>query len=292
MINRRFGAVIGIGFMLTLGALEASAQGSRVAAAKKQTGGDTSLTTFRIVANDRGLEGPTSVPAGLRHILFENHGKEIHEGMFVKLPAGMRPEDYVAAVKAGSSFPQGALDYSGAGLTSPGETAELWTRLDPGEYIVICWNAHHATTRRVHPFTVTTAGAHDDPPPAVDVVLKLVDFRFELSTPLRKGTQVIRVDTTGPSMHEADLYRLLDGKSLADLIEWRKHDGVGVAPVIAFGGVLDSHDLSHQVWLRKNFTPGRYVLGCGMPMSIDAKSGTGYATHTDAGMMLAFEIAQ
>jgi hypothetical protein len=78
-------------------------------------------------------------------------------------------------------------------------------------------------------------------------VLKLVDFRFEFSAPLRKGVQVIRVDTTGPSMHEADLYRLLDGKTLTDLIEWRKHDGVGVAPVIALGGIDDSHDLTHQV---------------------------------------------
>ena len=291
MMKRRFGAAIGMGFMLAFGAATTSAQ-DRHAAANKPTGIDASRSTFHIVATDRGFEAPASIPAGLRHIVFENHGKEIHEGMLVKLPDGMRARDYVAAVKAGSLFPEGALDYSGAGLTSPGETTELWTRLDPGQYIVICWNAGHASTRRVHPFTVTTAGAHDDPLPAVDVVLKLVDYRFELSTPLRKGVQVIRVDTTGPSMHEADIYRLLDGKTLADVVEWRKHNGVGVAPAIAFGGMLDSHDLGHQVWLRKNFVPGRYILGCEMPMSIDAKSGTDHATHTDAGMVLAFEIAE
>jgi len=291
MTKRRFGAAIGMGFMLAFGAATTSAQ-DRHAAANKQTGMDASRSTFHIVATDRGFEAPVSVPAGLRHIVFENHGKEIHEGMLVKLPDGMRARDYVAAVKAGSLFPEGALDYSGAGLTSPGESAELWTRMDPGQYVVICWNADHARTRRVHAFTVTAAGAHDDPLPAVDVVLKLVDFRFELSAPLRKGTQVIRVDTTGPSMHEADFYRLLDGKTLADLVAWRKHDGAGAAPVIALGGILDSHDLARQVWLRKNFTPGRYVLGCEMPLSADAKSGTGYATHTDAGMVLAFEIAE
>jgi hypothetical protein len=47
--------------------------------------------------------------------------------------------------------------------------------------------------------------------------------------------------------------------------------------------MLDSHDLSHQVWLRKDFVPGRYA---------DAKSGTGFATHADAGMVLEFEIAE
>jgi len=38
----------------------------------------------------------------------------------------MSADDYVAAVKKGSLFPEGALDYSGPGLTSPGTTAEMW----------------------------------------------------------------------------------------------------------------------------------------------------------------------
>jgi hypothetical protein len=33
-------------------------------------------------------------------------------------------QDYFVAVKAGALFPAGALDYSGAALTSPGETTE------------------------------------------------------------------------------------------------------------------------------------------------------------------------
>src|SRR5438445_11387527 len=78
---------------------------------------------FRIIATDAGFEAPAGVAAGLRHVTFENRGSEIHEAMLVKLPTGMTANDYVAAVKAGSLFPEGALDYSGSGLTSPGETA-------------------------------------------------------------------------------------------------------------------------------------------------------------------------
>jgi hypothetical protein len=55
--------------------------------------------------------------------------------------------------------------------------------------------------------------------------------------------------------------------------------------------MLDSHDLLHTVWLQRNFTPGRYVLHCEMPMGADAKSGTRFATHADAGTVMAFEIA-
>ena len=290
MLRHRFVAAIGLGLTLMLSAESAPAGSNGGPPAKQSHAG--SAATFHIVATDSGFEAPDRVPAGIRHIVFENRGKEIHEGMLVKLPAGMRAKDYVAAVKAGALFPEGALDYSGAGLTSPGERAELWTRVDPGDYIVICWNAGHARTRKVHPFTVVAAGAHDDKLPQADVVLKLIDYRFELSRPLHKGTQVIRLDTVGPSMHEADLYRLLDGKTLADLNEWRRQDGVGVPPAIALGGMLDSHDLTHQVWLRRDFTPGRYALHCEMPLSTEAKAGTSYATHADAGMVMSFDIAQ
>jgi len=152
---------------------------------------------FKIVATDAGFEAPDLIPAGLRHIVFENRGSEIHEAMLVKLPDGMTPTDYVAAVKAGSLFPKGAQDYSGPGLTSPGETVEVWVKVDPGNYLIICWNNGHAKSTPVHPFTVQYAISEDEPPKE-DVVLKLVDYRFELEGNLRKGRQVIRVETPGP----------------------------------------------------------------------------------------------
>lgn len=104
----------------------------------------------RIVALDRAFEAPQGIAAGLRHIIFENRGSEIHEAMFVKLPPGMTTESYLAALKSGVSFPKGAVDYSGPGLTSPGESVELWLKLDPGEYTLICYNHGHASTTRVH----------------------------------------------------------------------------------------------------------------------------------------------
>ena len=120
---------------------------------------------FHIVATDAGFVAPASVAAGVRHIVFENRGTEIHEGMLVRLPKGMGAKSYVAAVKAGSTFPPGALDYSGPGLTSPGETTELWLKVDPGNYIIICWNGNHDTTTPVHSFQVQDVGTADDRPP-------------------------------------------------------------------------------------------------------------------------------
>ena len=93
----------------------------------------------------------------------------------------------------------------------------MWLRVDPGQYILICWNDGHARSTPVHPFRVEELGAKDDLAPKEDLVLKLFDYRFELSGDLHKGMQVIRIETPGPSMHEVDFYRLHGGKSVAGL---------------------------------------------------------------------------
>ena len=252
---------------------------------------NSTQTTFRIIATDAGFEAPDSVPAGLRHITYENHGSEIHEAMLVKLPQGMTAADYVAAVRAGSLFPAGALDYSGPGLMSPGESVEVWSKLDPGNYLIICWNAGHAKTRAPHPFTVQYT-ISDDQPPKEDVTVRLVDYRFELTGQLRKGVQVIRVETPGPSMHEVDLFRLHEGKTVADVRRWRKEDENGPAQADAMGGMLDSHDIHHVGWLRKTFTPGRYVFHCAIPVTTDAHTTNQAITHADLGMVQEFEITE
>lgn len=243
---------------------------------------------FAIVATDTGFEAPDRIPTGLRHVVYENRGSAIHEAMLVKLPADMTADGYVAAVNAGALFPKGALDFSGPGLTSPGERTELWLRVVPGRYLLMCWN--HARSTHVHPFTVESGAADDDEPPQTDVVVNMRDYHFEVEGTLRKGEQVIRIETPGPSMHEVDLFRLHEGKTAQDLVRWRKLEGEGAAPAQALGGALDSHDIRNVVWLRKTFTPGRYALLCEMPLAGSAPAGTTTPTHSDLGMVREFEI--
>jgi hypothetical protein len=243
----------------------------------------------RIVATDRGFEAPGVVPAGMRHIVFENHGKEIHEAMFVRLAPGTSAGDFVAQLKEGILFPKGAWDYSGPGLTSSGENTELWLRLDPGEYILICWNHSRSSVQNI---TVREAGRPDDGPPREDAVLKLRDFSFTIQGRLKKGARVIRVETVGPSMHEADLFRLHPGRTAADVKRWYKNDLAGPPPADALGGVLDSHDIKRVVWLKKTFAPGRYVLHCALPVNHDAKSGDHSPAHADVGMVTTFEVEE
>ncbi len=246
---------------------------------------------IRITATDGGFESPDSVPAGLVHVIFENHGSTIHEVMFVRLPEGMDAENYLSAVRSGTSFPKGALDYSGPGLTSPRGHVEQWLRLEPGRYLLACWFRGHLKTDPARTLTVASSSAREEVlPPSENVVLRLVDFRFLVEGELASGPQVVRVEAMGPSLHEVDIFRLHQGKTLADVRAWQASGKVGPAPGDAVGGVLDAHRIPTVVWLKATFRPGRYVLWCGMDMELSGTQPRPGATHADVGMFHEFEI--
>ena len=242
-----------------------------------------------IIATDEKLEAPATILPGMRHVIFENRGKQVHEAMFLKLAPGTSVEDFQKQVNAGTLFPEGVLDYSGAGLMSPGGITEVWLPLDPGEYVLVCWNHMRKSARGL---TVSAGKRVDDAPPKEDAVLLLRDFQFELQGHLKQGTRVIKVQSSGPSLHEADLFRLHPGYSAADVVRWYKDDLPDPGPADALGGVLDSSDTQHVRWLRRNFAPGQYVFHCAVPLNTHAKSGDKSPTHADAGMVMTFEVAQ
>jgi hypothetical protein len=250
-----------------------------------------------VVATDDGHEAPDSVSAGLRHVRFENRGSTIHEAMFIRLPDGMTASGYAAAVAGGNAFPEGAIDCSGPGLTSPGEAIDLWVELEPGRHILACWFRHpgkdsafktHVTRGRLHEFVVGPQ-VKNDPAPPEDAIIRLVDFRFELEGEIKAGTRTVRVDMPGPSMHEMDMYLLQAGRDLDDLKAWYAQGRKTQPPATALGGVLDSHDVRRSVWIQRKFAPGRYVAWCGMDMPTEPTAHP--VTHADVGMVLEFTVA-
>jgi hypothetical protein len=246
-----------------------------------------------IIATDSGYVAPDTLHEGLNHIVYENHGSIIHECMFIRLPDGLEPEEYLDAVRAGYDFPEGAIDCSGPGLTSPLQRVELWFSLEPGRYLLACWFRNDLTTRT--PRTIIVHGSPQSPvtPPHEDAAVKLVDFRFELTGRIKSGLQTIRVETAGPSMHEVDIFRLDGGRKLDELRAWYAKKE-GPAPATLMSGVLDSHEIPRVVWLRRQFTVGHYVMWCDMPMiqkGNEADAGAAaHVTHADAGMIMEFEV--
>jgi hypothetical protein len=89
-----------------------------------------------------------------------------------------------------------------------------------------------------------------------------------------------------------DIFRLHPGKTVADLRQWRKDDGPGPAPFDSLGGALDNHDIRRVVWLRQNFSPGRYLLHCEMPLTANSQTTNQESTHEDLGMMREIEVKE
>jgi hypothetical protein len=239
-----------------------------------------------ITATDSGFVIPDTLHSGLNHFVYENRGTQIHECMFIRLPEGMSPTDYIDQVKAGLSFPPGALDCAGPGLTSPGERVEVWVSLEEGNYITGCWVSKHMTTRPAASFVVRGAPKQTVQPPHDDVTIRMKDFQFEVVGVLKRGEQTIRYETTGPSMHEADIVRLEEGRAVDDVRAWFKNQEAGPLPGVVAGGCMDSHDLKRVTWVKRTFTPGRYVFWCDMPMVQNAPENdpAAHVTHADAGM--------
>lgn len=257
-----------------------------VACSKQAPSERAAGTPFSIIATDSGFTLPDTLHAGLNHFVYENHGAQVHECMFIKLPEGMSSEDYVAQVKSGLNFPPGAEDCAGPGLTSPGERIEMWVPLEEGKYMIGCWLSDHLTTRAPKGFVVHGAPSTPVQPPHDDVTVRMADFRFEVVGVLKRGEQTIRYETMGPSMHEADIVKLADGRTVDDVRTWFKDQEAGSSPGVLAGGCMDSHDIKRVTWVRRTFTPGRYVFWCDMPMVQNAEKTdpAAHVTHADAGM--------
>ena len=245
-----------------------------------------------IVANDSGFVLPDTMHAGLNHFIYENRGSIPHECEFIRLPDGMSGADYIAQVKAGVGFPAGAVDCGGLGLMSPGEHVEQWAPLEEGTYIATCWLDLHFTRCKPQNFVVHGAPAKPIEPPKEDVTVRLIDFRFELTGTLKRGEQTLRYDTVGPSMHEADLIRLDEGRTIDEARKFFESE-IPPAPGVLGGGLMDSSDLKRVSWVRRTFKPGHYLFWCDMPMIQTAApkdTTVKEVTHADAGMFKEFTI--
>jgi hypothetical protein len=129
----------------------------------------------------------------------------------------------------------------------------------------------------VRPLTVTAASGPAPSDPAADLVMKLVDYDFQLSAPLTAGKHTIRVENAGPQPHELVLVRLEPGKEPVDFAQWGDKQ-VGPAPGELYGGVSAIMPGTHA-FVEVDLPAGEYGLICFIP---DIKDGTPHFHH---GMM-------
>jgi hypothetical protein len=232
---------------------------------------------------DFAFDAPAQVPAGAVTIQLENHGKELHHAHLIKLEDGKTVQDLAAALKTHGPPPSWMKFVGGPNGVAPGQQSNATSVLEPGQYAYLCVipgpdGIMHAAKGMVQPFEVTAApSAAANTLPGTDVTIKLVDFDFESSKPLKAGKQRIMVENAGPQAHEIVLVKLAPGKTVEDFATWAESmKGPPPAEPVGGVGVLEKG-------MRGTFTAdlaaGDYGLICFVP---DAKDGKMHLFH---GMM-------
>ena len=198
-------------------------------------------STVTVTTTDYSFDAPAELPAGLTTFRLVNRGPSIHHIQLVKFGEGKTLDDFMAALKAGGPPPEWATMEGGPNPSELGDTSSTTVTLEPGNYAMICFvpgpdGVPHLAKGMVRPLAVTTVGGAAGAEPEADVVMKLLDYDFELSAPLTAGRHTIRIENAGPQEHELVIVKLESGKEPMDFAKWGEKQ-VGKAPGTLHGGV-------------------------------------------------------
>lgn len=231
-----------------------------------------------VIATDYSFDAPAELPGGLTTFHLVNKGPSIHHIQLVKFGEGKTMDDFAAALKAGGPPPKWVTMEGGPNPAELGDTATTMVKLEAGNYAMLCFvpgpdGVPHVAKGMVRPLKVTQGGAAGAEPEA-DVVMKLVDYDFELSKPIPSGRHTIRVENAGPQEHELVIVKLDPGKEAIDFAKWGEKM-VGKPPGTLHGGVSGIKP-GGKAFVEVDLTPGEYGLICFVP---DSKDGKGHYHH-------------
>ena len=252
--------------------------------AKDAAAGGTNEVT--VTAHDYTFDAPVSVPAGLTTFHLVNQGPSLHHLQLIKLNEGKTGDDFLAALKAGGPPAPWAVLAGGPNPPEPGSTTTATVMLEPGNYIIVCFvpaldGMPHLMKGMLRPLTVV-GPPREAAEPAADLVIKLVDFDFQLSGPLAAGHRTIRVENAAGQPHEVALVRLQPGKTAEDFGAWGMKPE-GPAPGAVFGGISGIMPGAHAFAI-VDLPAGDYALMCFFP---DGKDGKPHFAH---GMMKMIKV--
>jgi hypothetical protein len=247
-----------------------------------------SANVVTVTATDYAFDAPAEIPAGLTTIRLVTNGKEMHHATLIKLEDGKTFEDFKQTMKGDAPPAPWMVMYGGPNPPRPGGVTEETQVLEPGNYVLVCFipsadGTPHIAKGMLRPITVTASDAAPAPEPVPDIVVKLVDYGFELSKPLTPGKHIIRIENDGGQTHELVLAKLAPGKTVQDLSSW-VFKMQGPPPGEPMGGVASIHPGGHG-FITVDAVPGEYGFLCFVP---DSKDGKPHVAH---GMLKQITVA-
>jgi hypothetical protein len=172
--------------------------------------------TMRIPALDYRFELPSSQPAGATRIELVSHGTERHQAHLL----GDKTVADLAALPHDAPPPSWAVPVGGPNAVVPGDSSQVIETLVPGNYAVLCVipradHQPHTMKDMVAGFAVTPSLASLATAPKAGLRLRLDDYGFTPSGPIRAGHHLIEVVNDATQPHELVLIKLAPDKVAA-----------------------------------------------------------------------------
>jgi hypothetical protein len=234
---------------------------------------DKPSAVVTVTTTDFAFQAPDTIPAGAVEFHLLNRGPDLHHVWLARLDPDRRAVDVLKEFREGRPLPSWVHEVGGPNVPPPGMRGIVTVELKPGRYALLCLipardHVRHLMKGMVKEIVVAGPERPGSPPKS-DITIKLVDYDFILSAPLRRGRQVITVRNAARQSHMLVFLRLKPGKTPADYLRWaERHEGP--PPGVAFGGttgmgpgVVNTVDL--------DLGPGEYGLVCFVPDSTDGK---------------------
>ncbi len=240
-----------------------------------------------IHAHDYSFDLPKQIEGGLVKVTMMAEGKEPHHAQLARLNEGATMEQFMGALQTDPGAALGMITLpGGTAPIDPGASSSVIVNLTPGNYIVLCFipsadGVPHMAKGMISPLTVV-AGTTRHSEPIAQATVKLLDFSFVLPSDIKAGKQTWKVVNEGEQVHEINLMKLAEGKTMDDLMAWMsKPEG---PPPFANAGGFNGIDPKQTGWMELDLTPGSYIAICHVPDSATGKA------HSELGMMLPFEV--
>jgi len=235
-----------------------------------------SANVVTINATEYAFGAPDTIPAGLTTFRMVSEGREPHQAVVAGAPGKTFAELEAALLREGP-IPDWLTIPAGPGVVAAGDSSIVTANVSPGNYLILCFipsldGKPHIMKGMYRRLVVTPApqGAAAAAEPRSDVTVTLSDYAFATSAPLTAGTHVIRVENSGPQLHELTIERLVPGKTLADWQQWMAGGMRGTPPAEPAGGLVGP-DRGKVGWLMITLKPGNYLLNCYVPDTKDGK---------------------
>ncbi|HVH09800.1 MAG TPA: hypothetical protein VM736_08385 [Gemmatimonadales bacterium] len=241
-------------------------------------------TVVTITATDYAFAAPDTIPAGITTLRLINDGREPHQAGLIEVDSGRTTAEALAAIMKLGPPPQWTVFVGGPDVVLPGDTATATQALEPGRYVLVCFvpspdGRLHLQKGMFRPVVVKRGSTPQAPfePPA-DMTVTLNDYAFALDGRLTAGTRALRVENSGPQVHELLILSLRPGKSVADVVGWDQTGMKGPPPGRPLGGIVALAP-GRRATFTVTLMPGRYVLACFVPDVLDGR------THAMHGMV-------